>query len=220
VRRYGRQGDDRAAGRLPLRAPRLHDRRGGARSLRAAAPRLCSRDAPRLSLLSTPHPPSPCTPHRARLSSRDAHRSAPKARGIYAQPSKDRNVWLDPLDVADTVVWALSQPPHVAVRPREEVVEPRRRDTSHHTSLARPHRSTRSSLSRGTRPREAGRAAAPRRERGAERPAPRGTLAGDGGEGEGAGEGRETGSVAGFRHGGVTWNPMHDAASHNIHDAS
>ena len=69
-------------------------------------------------------------PHRARLSSRDAHRSAPQARGLYAQPSKDRNVWLDPLDVAETVVWALSQPPHVAVRPREEVVELRRRDTS------------------------------------------------------------------------------------------
>jgi len=46
-----------------------------------------------------------------------------EARGIYAQPSKDRNVWLDPLDVADTVVWALSQPPHVAVN--EVLVEPR-----------------------------------------------------------------------------------------------
>ncbi|KAH8045633.1 L-cystine transmembrane transporter [Aureococcus anophagefferens] len=38
-----------------------------------------------------------------------------EARALYAQPSEDRNLWLDPNDVARTVVWALSQPPHVAV---------------------------------------------------------------------------------------------------------
>ncbi|KAH8091925.1 L-cystine transmembrane transporter [Aureococcus anophagefferens] len=37
--------------------------------------------------------------------------------------SEDRNLWLDPNDVARTVVWALSQPPHVAVN--EILVEPR-----------------------------------------------------------------------------------------------
>ena len=46
-----------------------------------------------------------------------------EARALYAQPSEDRNLWLDPNDVARTVVWALSQPPHVAVN--EILVEPR-----------------------------------------------------------------------------------------------
>ena len=46
-----------------------------------------------------------------------------EARALYAQSSEDRNLWLDANDVARTVVWALSQPPHVAVN--EILVEPR-----------------------------------------------------------------------------------------------
>jgi NADP-dependent 3-hydroxy acid dehydrogenase YdfG len=46
-----------------------------------------------------------------------------EARGLFAQTSQDRNVWLDPVDVANTVVWALSQPKHVGVN--EILVEPR-----------------------------------------------------------------------------------------------
>ena len=45
------------------------------------------------------------------------------ARAMYAQPSNDRNVWLDPIDVARTVIFAASQPDHVAIN--ELMVEPR-----------------------------------------------------------------------------------------------
>ena len=45
------------------------------------------------------------------------------ARAEFAQPSTDRNVWLDPIDVARTVVFAASQPEHVAIN--EILVEPR-----------------------------------------------------------------------------------------------
>ena len=44
------------------------------------------------------------------------------ARAEFAQSSRDRNVWLDAGDVATAVVWALTQPPHVAVN--EVLVEP------------------------------------------------------------------------------------------------
>lgn len=44
------------------------------------------------------------------------------ARAEFAQSSRDRNLWLDADDVAAAVVWALSQPPHVAVN--EVLVEP------------------------------------------------------------------------------------------------
>ena len=46
-----------------------------------------------------------------------------EARAEFAQPSQDRNVWLDPADVARTVVWVASQPDHVAIN--EVLVEPR-----------------------------------------------------------------------------------------------
>ena len=46
-----------------------------------------------------------------------------EARAEFAQQSDDRAVWLDPNDVAKTVVFALSQPPHVSVN--EILVEPR-----------------------------------------------------------------------------------------------
>ena len=44
------------------------------------------------------------------------------ARAEFAQSSQDRNVWLDGSDVAAAVVYALSQPAHVAVN--EVLVEP------------------------------------------------------------------------------------------------
>ena len=44
------------------------------------------------------------------------------ARAEFAQSSQDRNLWLDASDVAAAVVWALSQPSHVAVN--EVLVEP------------------------------------------------------------------------------------------------
>ena len=46
-----------------------------------------------------------------------------EARTAFAQPSADRNVWLDPADVARAVVFAASQPEHVAIN--ELLVEPR-----------------------------------------------------------------------------------------------
>ena len=46
-----------------------------------------------------------------------------EARRDFAQSSKDRNVWLDPVDVAKTVVWAVTQPEHVGIN--EVLVEPR-----------------------------------------------------------------------------------------------
>ena len=46
-----------------------------------------------------------------------------EARAAFAQTAKDRNVWLDPADVARTVVWAVSQPEHVGIN--EVLVEPR-----------------------------------------------------------------------------------------------
>jgi NADP-dependent 3-hydroxy acid dehydrogenase YdfG len=45
-----------------------------------------------------------------------------QARAEFAQASQDRNVWLDAGDVAAAVVWALMQPPHVAVN--EVLIEP------------------------------------------------------------------------------------------------
>eukprot|EP00325_Prymnesiales_sp_UTEX-LB-985_P001567 CAMPEP_0174705992 /NCGR_PEP_ID=MMETSP1094-20130205/9007_1 /TAXON_ID=156173 /ORGANISM="Chrysochromulina brevifilum, Strain UTEX LB 985" /LENGTH=1408 /DNA_ID=CAMNT_0015904217 /DNA_START=132 /DNA_END=4358 /DNA_ORIENTATION=+ len=46
-----------------------------------------------------------------------------EARSAFAQPSTDRNVWLDPMDVARTIVFVASQPEHVAIN--EILVEPR-----------------------------------------------------------------------------------------------
>jgi len=46
-----------------------------------------------------------------------------EARAAFAQPSADRHVWLDPADIARAVVYAASQPAHVAVN--EILVEPR-----------------------------------------------------------------------------------------------
>jgi amino acid adenylation domain-containing protein len=46
-----------------------------------------------------------------------------EARAEFAQSSQDRMVWLDPIDVARTVVFAASQPDHVAIN--EVLVEPR-----------------------------------------------------------------------------------------------
>ncbi|KAH8078182.1 L-cystine transmembrane transporter [Aureococcus anophagefferens] len=50
-----------------------------------------------------------------------------EARALYAQPSEDRNLWLDPNDVARTVVWALSQP---RTSPSTDPVEPATRPPS------------------------------------------------------------------------------------------
>jgi len=46
-----------------------------------------------------------------------------EARADFAQPSTDRNVWLDPMDVARAIVFAAGQPEHVAIN--EILVEPR-----------------------------------------------------------------------------------------------
>jgi len=46
-----------------------------------------------------------------------------EARAAFAQSSDDRHVWLDPADIARAVVYAASQPAHVAIN--ELLVEPR-----------------------------------------------------------------------------------------------
>ncbi|KNC76192.1 hypothetical protein SARC_11296 [Sphaeroforma arctica JP610] len=46
-----------------------------------------------------------------------------EARDEYAQPSDDRDVWLDPEDVANSVLFAVSAPQHVGIN--EILVEPR-----------------------------------------------------------------------------------------------
>jgi len=45
------------------------------------------------------------------------------ARAEFAQPSQERQYWLDPENVADAVVYAVSAPPHVGIN--EILIEPR-----------------------------------------------------------------------------------------------
>ncbi len=46
-----------------------------------------------------------------------------EAQKLYAQSSEDRDVWLEPADVASAVLFAVSAPSHVGIN--EVLVEPR-----------------------------------------------------------------------------------------------